>query len=259
MPLTPLPRIVISSGNARLDAYLDRGYEEVKGMSSRFAAAITGQVLKFQSEQGIVGDVAEIGAFKGRYFIAMMMGLQRGEKGLAIDVFNWPTEATLDEFQANCDAHGLEKSDYTVWKTDTRGMEVADLAGQLRQRPVRFFHIDGDHSDLCLKKDLELATAVLHPKGVICLDDMLHPGYPTLVATVMAYLERHPEMRVFCVIDREDIVAAPKFMLCRRDVGEAYDAELMRAYPQFHWVMGADFVTDWCVVLTPRPRLAIVD
>ena len=254
-----LPKIEISSGIDALDHFLEAGYEEVKGMSSRFAAAITGHILKRQTALGISGDVAEIGAFKGRFYIAMMKAIQPGEHGLAIDVFNWPSDATYDEFMANCDRHGVNRAQSIVWKTDTREMSVADLAAKLGQRKVRFFHIDGDHSDICLSKDLELATAVMHEKGIICLDDMLHPGYPTLVATVMRYLEQHPEMRMVCVVDREDIVAAPKFMLCRADAVALYEDDLMATYPQFHYVLGADFGNHWCVVLTPRPRLAIVD
>lgn len=252
-------KIQISSGVPALDAFLDGPYETVKGMSSRFAAAITGHVLKRQTALGIGGDVAEIGAFKGRFFIAMMKALAIGERGLAIDVFSWPTEACYDEFLASCDAQGVARQDMIVWKTDTRDMTVADMKARLDGRPVRFFHIDGDHSDVCLTKDLELATAVLHPQGVICLDDMLHPGYPTLVATVMRYLKDNPEMRVFCVVDREDIVAAPKFMLCRAEAVSLYEEDLMQSFAPFHYVLGADFVDHWCVVLTPRPRLAVVD
>lgn len=253
------PRIAISSGIPALDAYLDAGYEEVLGMSSRFAAGIAGALLRIQTGMGITGDIAEIGTFKGRYFIAMMKALAAGERGLGIDSFEWPSPACWDEFLANCDRHGVARESYTPWKADTRDMTVEQMREKLGGRPVRFFHIDGDHSDVCLSKDLELATAVMHPKGVLCLDDMLHPGYPTLVATVLRYIERRPEMRVFCVIDREDIVAAPKFMLCRRDIAETYETALMEAFPQFHWWMGADFVDYGALVLTPYPRLAKVD
>ncbi|HRK23767.1 MAG TPA: class I SAM-dependent methyltransferase [Beijerinckiaceae bacterium] len=260
MNVSASPRIAISSGIPALDVYLERDYETVKGMSSRFAAAIAGHLIAFQARRGIVGDIAEIGAFKGRFFIAMMLAAEAGDRGLGIDVFSWPSDATYDEFVANCAAHGLKAPRIDAWKADTRTMGVRDLRKRLLGRAVRFFHIDGDHSDICLTKDLELATKVMHPEGILCLDDMLHPGYPTLVATVMRYLKRHPEMGVFCVVDREDIVAAPKFMLCRRTMKDTYEAELMRAFPQFHWVLGADFgAEDWCVVLTPSPRLAAVD
>ena len=56
---------------------------------------------------------------------------------------------------------------------------------------------------------------------------MLHPGYPTLMVAVQDYLERHPEMCVLCIIDRETIVAATKFVLCQRDWFKRYEAELL--------------------------------
>ena len=91
-------------------------------------------------------------------------------------------------------------------------------------------HIDGEHSRAALSKDLELATAVLDPAGVIVLDDMLHPGYPTLMVAVQDYLQRHPEMCVLCVIDRETVVAATKFVLCRTDWFKRYEEKLLEAY-----------------------------
>ena len=56
---------------------------------------------------------------------------------------------------------------------------------------------------------------------------MLHPGYPLLVVAVYEWLERHPDWRVLCVIDREDIVAAAKFVLCHKDVVPLFEQDLM--------------------------------
>ena len=132
-------------------------------------------------------------------------------------------------------------------------MRYAALAPGKR---VRFFHIDGEHTQDHLSKDLALGFATLDAKGVLCLDDMLHPGYPTLALTVDAFLRANPELRVFCVIDREDIVAAAKFMMCREEQVAFYTDALTQAFPQFVWPLGADFVTYKALVLAPEPRLA---
>ena len=58
----------IASGHPPIDRYLAHGYERVPGMSSRFAAAICGHVIRRQTALGIVGDVVEIGTFEGRFF-----------------------------------------------------------------------------------------------------------------------------------------------------------------------------------------------
>jgi hypothetical protein len=224
-------------------------------MSSRFAAAICGHVIRRQTEFGICGDIVEIGTFEGRFFIALALGLAPGETALGIDTFHWPDEGVLQRLSDNCAAHGLAADRYAAWKADSRNVTAEELRAKLGGRPVRFFHIDGDHYYQSLSNDLELAHAVLHPEGVICVDDMLHPEYPTLITAVLDYLARHPEMRVLCIIDREDIVAAAKFLLCRSDAVARYEQDLMASFTPFHYVMGAELVTHWAVVLTPQPRI----
>jgi hypothetical protein len=87
---------------------------------------------------------------------------------------------------------------------------------------------------------------------------MLHPGYPLVVTTVFDYLARHPEMRLLAVIDREDIVAAPKFLICRGDALPHYEQDLLGEFSRFHFTLNADMETYFALVLTPRPRLAEV-
>ena len=105
---------------------------------------------------------------------------------------------------------------------------------------------------------MELATEAIAPGGLIVLDDMLHPGYPTLMVTVQEYLERHPEMLVLCIIDRETIVAATKFVLCRTDWFKRYEERLLVDFKANVWPLGADFEPHWCLVLSLDTRLAAI-
>ncbi|QCK84290.1 class I SAM-dependent methyltransferase [Phreatobacter aquaticus] len=246
------------SGVAALDRYLADGYEKVRGMSSRFSATICGHVLKRQSALGIAGDVAEIGTFEGRFFIAMALALQPGEHAYGFDVFTWPDDKVLDRLDASAALHGLTSAHYTTLRHDSGTLDVATFGRMTGGKPLRFIHIDGDHSPEALTHDLALAHAALHPKGLICLDDMLHPGYPFLVVTVHAYLTAHPEMRLMCIIDREDIVAAPKFLICHVDAVPLYENDLMSSFQAQHFVLGGDAMGHHCVVLTPHPRIAEV-
>ena len=251
--------IDISSGDARLDRFLGGGYLRILGMSSRFAAAICGRLIRHQTALGITGDLAEIGTFEGRFFVAMAMVLAKGEHALGIDVFTWPSAAVYDHLVANCAAAGLDPQSYTAWKVDTGKITAAQLHAKLPAGNARFIHVDGEHSPDCLARDLELALAVLHPDGVIVLDDMLHPGYPTLITTVIAFLERHPEMRVMCIVDRETITAAAKFMICRAPCVEKYQHALMVDFAPFHYLLGADVMGHASLVLTPDPTLPRVE
>lgn len=79
------------------------------------------------------------------------------------------------------------------------------------------------------------------------------------LAALFDYLTRHPEMRVLCVIDREDIVAAAKFLVCRIDALELYRADLQSTFSRFHFPLDADMETYVALVLTPHPRIAEVE
>jgi hypothetical protein len=260
--------MAFSSGNPAVDRYIAEGYETVRGMSSRFAATICGHIIRRQTELGIKGHIAEIGTFEGRFFIAMALGLAEGERALGIDTFNWPNDGLLDLFHSHCARLGLTPERYTAIKANARELSADDirkalggqkLAPQASGQEVRFWHLDGDHARDQLIADLDLAEATLHPQGIIVLDDMMHPGYPLLIVAVHEWLERHPDWRVLCVIDREDIVAAAKFVLCHKDVVPLFEQDLMDTFKPQHWVLGSEWERYFCVVLTPHPRIAVVD
>lgn len=246
------------SGIAAVDNYLADGYNGVVGMSSQFAAGICCGMLRIQTAAGVTGPVVEIGPFEGRFFIALAKALAPGEVALGIDLFDWPNPEVQDRFVANCDRHGVPPERRIVWKTDSRAMKPEELLAKLGGKRPRFIHIDGEHSRKALSADLERATAVMAPEGLIVLDDMLHPGYPTLMVAVQEYLERHEEMCVLAIIDRETIVAATKFVLCRREWFKRYEDALLADYKDNVWPLGADFEPHWCLVLSLDTRLAAI-
>jgi hypothetical protein len=247
--------IDISSGHAGLDAFLSGPYQRIHGMSSRFAAAICGHLIRRQTEYGIKGDLLEVGTFEGRFFVATGLLLQPGEHALGIDLFDWPDPGVYDRLLGHCDRAGLRRDSVTAWKVNTRTLSPDDLRGRLPGGGARFIHVDSEHTPQCLTHDLMLAHSVLHPEGVMALDDMLHPGYPTLVVTVLDYLEQHPEMRVLCIIDRESITAAAKFLICRVDRAERYERDLMTSFAKFHYLPGAQVAGHLTLVLTSDPTL----
>jgi predicted O-methyltransferase YrrM len=215
---------------------------------------VCGHLLRRQTEMGVGGDIAEIGTFEGRFFIAMALGLAGNEHAVGIDTFDWPNPGLYGRFLRNCATAGLEDDRFTAWKEQSRAITPDALRARLRSPTVRFFHIDGEHEHASLTSDLELAHAVLHPAGLIVLDDMLHPGYPTLVTTVLDYLARHPEMCVLTILDREDIVAAAKFVICRKDAVARYEADLMTHFARFHFTPGAHIAGHFTLVLSPQLR-----
>jgi predicted O-methyltransferase YrrM len=256
--MRPLPQD-LKTNNALIDAYLDNGFAQVRGMSSRFATSISSWLMLMQSEAKIEGDFLEIGTFEGRYFIALAHALKPTEIAIGIDTFDWPNERVEATLHENATNNALQAEKFITLKTNTANLTPQDISRHFKNKTARFIHIDGDHSPDPLTKDLELAINLLHPKGLICLDDMLHPAYPFLVVTVNKFLEKHADYRLMCIIDREDIIGAAKFLLCHKDVTDFYEQALMTHYKKRHFVLGGDARGHHCVVLTPRPRLARVD
>ncbi len=246
-----------ASGHPAVEAYLAGGYESVVGMSSRFAAATVARLLRIQTGLGVAGHVAEIGTFEGRFFIAMALAMEPGEKAVGIDLFDWPNPEVLDRFHANCRKHGVPEERRATLKADSREMKPDDVLAAAGGR-IRLFHVDGEHSRHALGRDLALAAAVLSDDGLIVLDDMLHPGYPTLMVAVQAFLEANPDIVPLCIIDRETIVGATKFVLCRRDWFKRYEEVMLEAFKDNIWPLGADFEPHWCLVLSLDTRLAAI-
>jgi hypothetical protein len=245
----------IFCGYGPVDAYLADGFERVPGMSSRFSAAICARVLRRQAEAGVKGPVVEIGTFEGRFLVAMALALEPGERAYGFDTFDWPDEQVEERFLANCRANGVGPERVAAVRRDSRNIAPIELRNATDGKPVRFLHIDGDHSPETVASDLALAQSVLSPQGVIAIDDVLHPEFPFLVVAVHQHLRAHPDMRLMCVIDREDIVAAAKFLLCRADAVALYEQDLMTRFAAYHYIMGGDALGHLCVVLTPKPRI----
>jgi len=253
------PGSSVSSGHPATDRYLAERFERVRGMSSRFSAAICARIVHRQPRIGVKGPIAEIGAFEGRFLIPLALGLGPGERAYAIDTFDWPDKRVEERFLEHCRAAGLARGQVVAVKRDSTSLTASELDTLIDGEPVRFFHIDGDHKPDSLAHDLALAHAALHPEGVIGVDDMLHPEFPLLAAVVHAYLRAHREMRLFCVIDREDIVAAAKFLICRAEAVSLYEDDLMTHFAAAHYTLGGDALGHLCVVLTPNPRIFLFD
>lgn len=215
--------------------------------------------MLIQSKNGIAGHFAEIGTFAGRYFIALSHALTGEERAIGYDTFHWPGPKVKTKLEENIVKYGLPDRSIVV-TADSMKLSANDIIAAAPGKKIRFFHIDGEHTPQHLSNDLRLATATLDERGVICLDDMLHAAYPTLPIIVDDFLKSEPTLRVFCVIDREDISAQTKYMICREPMFDFYIEQLIRLFPKNVWPMGADFsYPKKALVISPDPKLPSFD
>lgn len=247
------------SGVPAADRYIEQHYFSVHGMSSRFAATVGAATMHIQTKHGITGHFAEIGTFAGRYFIALSHALTEDERAIGFDTFHWPSPKVKTKLEDNIAQYGIPGRSI-IAAADSLKLSAKDILALAPGKKIRFFHIDGEHTPEHLSNDLALAVEALDERGVICLDDMLHAGYPTLPVIVHEFLKGEPSLRVFCVIDREDIAAQTKYMICREPMFDFYIEQLISAFPHNIWPMGADFRYEKkALVLSPDPKLPSFD
>jgi predicted O-methyltransferase YrrM len=232
------------------ERYLSRQFQIVKGASSKIATVAAVHLLAAQSGHGVRGQVAEIGVFEGRFFIALALCAQRGEKAIATDVFTWPDDELENRFRANCDAAGVDMARVVVHKAATQNL-TPELYRKTVDGPVRFLHVDGAHVYEAVLHDLRLAKAALHPQGVLCLDDVLHPLYPALTVAVTDWLKANPDFALFAVADRESFASACKFLVCRREHATFYRDALIAAMPHHVMKPRASYFGDEALILSP--------
>lgn len=235
--------------------YLRHDFRSVPGMSSRFSALVASAIMSIQRNAGWRGGVAEIGAFEGRFSVALALNLSAGERAVAVDLFEWPDAAVEYRFKRRLRYYNIE-SLFTTFKTDSREIGPAEILGEMADRDkIRFFHIDGDHDSDSLWSDMRLAFACMEAWGVVCLDDMLSPAYPELASAALDFLGKMENWTVFCVVDRENIFASAKFLVCRSEYVQFYSRALALLFQRNVWRMGAKFSSHRALVLSPKPLL----
>jgi hypothetical protein len=235
-------------------SYLAHHYGTVPGFSSLFSAQVAAALLAAQRQAGIIGHVGEIGVLMGRSFIGLALAAGPDDLCLAIDDFTWP-EHVQGVFIGNCRKYGVDMDRLVTIAANTTTLTAADILAKLDGGRLRYLHVDGGHQALVLRHDLGLARALLAPGGIICLDDMLHAQYPELGTAVQEELAAGPELAVFCIVDRTDLIAAAKYLICGRAYAELYKSALRAAFPAYVFPEPAEFSAAPALILSKDAAL----
>jgi hypothetical protein len=145
-----------------------------------------------QRRDGIVGDLLEIGCYRGAS--AVLLGYMReGDQRLVVcDLFDGQTKSPEDDVErerfytpgfnlAAFEANYLRFHDVLpeIIATPSSDLYEAGLG-----RTFRFVHIDGSHAYSQVRLDLLLAKQLLVSGGVVVFDDLLSRHTPGVTAAV---------------------------------------------------------------------------
>lgn len=197
-----------------LDRYIDGQIEAVAGYFGHAEAMVIDAIGRGQVEQGISGNLAEIGVHHGKLFFILALLRQAGERALAIDLFeddalNTGIHANRDTaFFDNRAKLGIDLDDGEVWKVDSLSITPEQLHARIGD--VRMISVDGGHRYADVANDLRLAEAVLADDGVMMIHDFFGIGWPDVsVAAIHFLTEQRERLQPFLITQYKLFVARP--------------------------------------------------
>jgi Methyltransferase domain len=193
-----------------LTRYASEGHAAVEGWLGIGALGLTIAISERQFHQGVTASVGEIGVHHGRYFIALALLRQPGERAVAIDVFedqhlnvDYSGSGNREIFLSNLAKHAVDMSDVIVHKADSLGIESSNLAELSAGQGYRLFSVDGGHQVVNVVHDLTIVADVLSTGGIVVLDDFFNPDWPGVNEGLFQFLSNSPSLAPFCYGDNK--------------------------------------------------------
>jgi len=214
--ITPLLEFNMYS---HLDNYMATGFKEVEGWCSSQLSEFCKLIDSHQRERQIAGGVAEIGVHHGLFFIMLNSFCQDGCTSWALDLFerqdlniDHSGQGSKEVFLANLEAHDKFKGkNVQIVACDSTTVRLTDIV----KSPVRLFSIDGGHTAEHTISDLKSAQSVLHPEGVVILDDIQNHHWLGVIEGCILFLQARPTLVPFAI-------GHNKLFMCNLSFAEPY-------------------------------------
>lgn len=195
--------------------------DAVDGWLSKTTAYLSHHLMVHQSANGMVGNVCEIGVHHGKYFYALATGLTSGEKAVAVDLFENQHENVDKSGAGDRSIFLMNAAKYfdpaeVVAITANSTKLTADAIVQ--HGKVRFFSIDGGHTEGITENDLRLAEASICDGGIVALDDIMHYGFCGVMSGLAKYKYNGGKLRAFALVPNKlllsDSQSAEYYLTC---------------------------------------------
>jgi Methyltransferase domain len=177
-----------------LSRYLN-AFHSIPGWFSPDACLIFMAYHQLLADEGLAGDVLEIGVHHGLSAIGTAALRGEGRRFVAVDLFDELQSENVsrsglgnrDRFIANMRLFYDDLSFLTAIASPSSALRAADLGSSFS-----FCHVDGGHSEPEVHADLQLVTAITRPGGLIALDDYFNPAFPGVVEAAVRFNLEHP-------------------------------------------------------------------
>lgn len=198
-----------SDQKAALEHYVSSGHRKTPGWLWQSAAYITALLGLKQIEDGIEGNLGEIGVWQGRYLYLLGLLSRPEEKVVGIDSFvHSPDPAGFakrieQRFNLGVSTQGK----LTFIKQDSTTLTPEKVRDAM-PGSYRLFSVDGGHLADEVLSDCNLVSQLMAPGGIMVLDDILNSTCPGVIEGTLDFLKspQGSEFAAFCLVGNKLLV-----------------------------------------------------
>ena len=183
----------------------------VDGMLSDFSIAVVDSLLQFQGEEGVSGNLLELGCYKGKTALLLGLHLSDGEYVDLVDIYDQLERKILEENNIQ-------------FYLQTANTENRQKNLKLKRNSYRFIHCDTSHTYANTLADLNLSRKLVADKGLICIDDFANLNYPGVIPAVYRFLFKRKEFVMFLMTEE-------KAYICHKSQSKMYNDFVINKLP----------------------------
>jgi SAM-dependent methyltransferase len=138
-----------------------------------------------EAQEHLKGDILEIGVHHGRSFLVLVRLLSEKQLAVACDCFAKQTankgrsgHGDREVFVANINALASNTDQIKILEADSLSLSPEDYLALTEGELYRLVHVDGAHYFDNAVKDIQNSVRVLHPDGILMIDDVWNPPWP---------------------------------------------------------------------------------
>ncbi len=184
----------------------------IDGWFNQGAAYLFALLDEIQKQEGITGDLFEIGVHHGRSAVLLGMMVDPAQERLGVcDLFEQESDNISGSglgdraiFEKNMQRFFGDLSFMRIHASSSLLLTDSDIGTR-----SRFFHIDGGHSAEETLADLRLASETILPDGVVILDDVFSPMWPGVVEGLFRFMDSLPGRLAPIAIGFNKLVLTP--------------------------------------------------
>lgn len=209
------------------------GHRVVTGFLQSEVLLLLDVLNSAQRAKQVCGGVAEIGVHHGKLFIGLRLLQRAGEKSVAIDIFgdqdlnvDGSGHGNLEKFVNNVKLWS-SMDDVVVHQGDSTKLTPETLR-ELAGGDIRFFSVDGGHTEEIVFSDMKLAEATLADGGIVIADDVFNEQWPGVAVGTLRYLEDGAKLTPFLIGFNKVFFAQPDYCAVYRSAVEEAVAGKLR-------------------------------